>query len=248
MLHLRKLTWQWKSNTFEDASPFKDGDVQCHVSFHGGLGLAVQTPYQQVFGCLGTIQKCQQVFFGKSQQDAFTSLIWSDLSLLVAQILALQNAPDAVVNHNRRTKTQRNNNRFVQSPCEWFLGNFPRKSRKAQVADMVSFLCLSINQTNDWKPWIAWPKSHGDQQTSEVAVKIPRPPKRQASYVVTVKQDLFQAMNVSFCGGGPKHVPTCYLTDVSWPLFLKPSAGMTSDSEIHIFFNSLFGPLPPLEN
>lgn len=110
---------------------------------------------------------------------------------------------------------------------------------------MVSFLCLSINQTNDWKPWIAWPKAHGDQQPSEVAVEIPRPPKRQASYVATVKHDLFQAMNVSFCGGGPKHVPTCYITGVSWPLCLKPSAGRTCDFEIHMSSTRSFGPLLP---
>ena len=56
---------------------------------------------------------------------------------------------------------------------------------------------------------------HGDQQTSEVAIEIPRPKKRKASYVVTVKFGSFPShKSLLFCGGGPKHVPTCYITGV----------------------------------
>ena len=45
---------------------------------------------------------------------------------------------------------------------------------------------------------------------------------------------------------GPKHVPTCYITGVSWPLFLKPSAGRTCDFEIHTSSTRFFDLLTPL--
>ena len=75
---------------------------------------------------------------------------------------------------------------------------------------------------------------------------FPRPPKKKDVLCSNSKTWSFPSHeSLLFCWG-PKHVPTCDITGVSWPLFLKPSAGRTCDFEIHMSSTRFFGPLEKL--
>ena len=118
----------------------------------------------------------------------------------------------------------------------------PGKSRLLNIDEndmflMINVLCLSISQTNHWKRWTAWSKS---SKFLKWQLKYPAPQKRQASYVATVKQDLFQAMNVSFFGGDPNMwVDLYFLNHQQAGLLILRSTCLQL---------AFLVPLPPLEN